>query len=354
MADFLFLTWNGGGTTVPVRAIARELLRAGHGVRVLGHAVQAEQFARDGIPFAPYPRAGGFEVGTSPGRLMALMRDRDAARDVDDELDARPVDLVVGDLLLTSTLAALLRRGQRYALLESTADTLLRTRMRPLGGLLGLFGLPVRRVIDGADAVVVASVAELDPRAGADAVHVGAMVPARAARAAEPTVLLSLSTFPFPHLVDTWCRLLAAVDGLPVRVIGTTGPALDPSTLDAPANVELRGWADHSEVMPGVSAAVTHGGHGTTIAALAHGIPVLVLPLDATSDQPGIGRIVARAGVGIALSRRATPVRMRAAIERLLHDDDLRRRAADLGERIRAYGGPAAGADALVRVAERG
>ena len=354
MADFLFLTWNGGGATVPVRAIARELLRTGHGVRVLGHAVQSEQFAQAGIPFAPYARSGGFEVGTSPRNLMALMRSRDAARDVDDELDARPVDLVVGDVLLTSTLSALHRRGQRYALLESTFDTLLRARMRPLGGVLGLFGLPVRAGLDGADAVIVASAAELDPRAGADAQHVGAMVSATAARAAEPTVLLSLSTFPFPHLVGTWQRLLMAVDGLPARVIGTTGPALDPAALDAPPNVDLRGWVDHSDIMPTVSAAVTHGGHGTTIAALAHGIPVLVLPLDETSDQRGIGRIVEAAGVGITLSRRSSPTRMRAAIERLLDDDDLHRRASDLGERIRAYGGAAAGAAALTKVAMRG
>ncbi|WP_054686393.1 glycosyltransferase [Microbacterium sp. No. 7] len=351
MAGFLFLTWNGGGTTVPVRAIAGELRGRGHDVRVLGHAVQAAQFGDAGIPFSPYPRAGGFEVGSSPRRLLALMRDRDAARDVDDELDARPVNLVVGDALLVSTLSALRRRGQRYALLEPTVDTLLRVRMRQSGPMLRPVGLDVRSALDGADAVVVASVRELDPRAGADAQHVGPMVRAVAARAERPTVLLSLSTFGFPHLADTWRRLMGAVSGMPARVIATTGPALDPAELDAPPNVETHRWGDHSEIMPGVSAVVTHGGHGTTIAALAHGVPVLVLPLDATSDQPGIGRIVERAGVGIRLPRRAPAATTRAAIERLLHDDDLRRRASELGARIRAYGGAPAGADALLRAA---
>lgn len=354
MASFLFLTWNGGGATVPVIAIAGELLRRGHGVRVLGHNVQAPQFAEATVPFAAYPRAGGFEVTASPLNLLALTRAPDAARDVDDELDARPVDLVVGDPILLSTLKTLHRRGQRYALLESTMDTLMRVRLRRLGQALWFLGLPVRKILDGADTVVVASVAELDPKAEADAEHVGPMIEAVEARAAEPTLLMSLSTFPFPRLHSTWQRLLDAVDGLPVRVIATTGPSLDPADLDAPPNVELRAWVNHAELMPGATAVVTHGGHGTTIAALAHGVPVLVVPLDTNSDQPGIGRIVEHAGVGITLSPRASTGRLRAAVERLIHDHVLRQRAGTLGERIRSYAGRQAGAEALIRSAEHG
>lgn len=353
MASFLFLTWNGGGTTVPVRAIASELLGRGHSVRVLGHSSQVAMFAEAGLPFAPYPRAGGFEVGPSPLKLLALTRDPEAARDVDEELDARPVDLVVGDPLLLSTLKAVHRRAQRYVLLEPTPDTLLRVRLRRVGGVLTPFGLPVRKILDGAKAVVVASAAELDPRAGDDALHIGPMVRAVAARAVEPTVLISLSTFPFPHLVPTWQRILDAVVGLPVRVIATTGPSLDPAELDAPSNAELHAWVDHAELMREVSAVITHGGHGTTIAALAHGVPVLVIPLDLNSDQPGIGRIVEQVGVGIALSRRSSASRMREAVARLIRDDGMRERAGELGETIRGYGGSRAGADALIRIGER-
>lgn len=353
MASFLFLTWNGGGTTVPVLAIARELLRQGHEVRAMGHRVQGEQFANAGVPFVAYPRAGDFEVGPSPRKLIALMRHRGAALDVDEELDARPVDLVVGDPMLLSTLQAVHSRGQRYALLEATVDTLLRMRLRASGGLFSVFGLPVRKLIDGADAVVVASVKELDRGAGTDAEHIGPMVQAVAARAVEPTLLISLSTFRFPHLLGTWQRLLDAVADLPVRVIATTGPALDPAELRAPPNVELHAWGDHGELMAQTSAAVTHGGHGTTIAALAHGLPVLVVPLDASSDQPGIGRIVKESGVGMTLPRPASMERLRDAIHRLLGDEELRGRASALGARIREYGGSRAGAEALVRVAER-
>ena len=71
----------------------------------------------------------------------------------------------------------------------------------------------------------------------------------------------------------------------------------------------------HDELLPRASLLVGHGGHGTTLAALAHGVPVLALPLDATSDQPRMGRAVARAGVGVTMSRRAEPAEIRRAIE---------------------------------------
>lgn len=352
MTRFLFLTWDGGGSSAPVAAIARELIAQGHEVRVLGHLGQAAMFERAEVPFAAYPRAGGFTLTGSPSNLFTLMRDPEATRDVDEELDARPADLVVADPLLLSTLKTLRRREQRYALLEPTVDTLLRMRLRSSGALLAPFGLPVRKLLAGAAGVVVASVAELDAGAGADATHVGPMMRASAANPSEPAVLISLSTFRFPHLLGTWQSLMDAVADLPARVVGTTGPSLAPEELAAPPNVELHAWGDHAELMAGAQAAVTHGGHGTTLAALAHGLPVLVVPLDATSDQPGIGRIVEKLGVGIALSRKASASRMRAAIERLLSDEALRARAAEVGTRIREYGGPQAGAEALLRVAQ--
>ncbi|MFD0997520.1 UDP:flavonoid glycosyltransferase YjiC (YdhE family) [Pseudoclavibacter chungangensis] len=353
MARFLFLTWDGGGTTVPVVALGRALRERGHDVTAMGHTVQAPRFADDGLPFIAYPRASGFTVTASPANLLALMRNRDAASDVRERLRTTPVDLVVGDPLLVSTLCAVQDAGARYVLLESTFDSLLRVRLRGSAPLLRLAALPVRRALDGAAATIVASVAELDSRAGADAIHIGPVTTATAAHADEPTLLLSLSTFGFPALIGTWQRVLDAVAPLPVRAIATTGPALDPAELAVPANVEVRRWADHAAVMPNVSAAVTHGGHGTTIAALAHGLPVLVLPLDDQSDQPGIGHIVERAGVGLSRSRRSSPARIRESIERLLHDGALRQRAVALGARIRATGGAAAGADALIDAAAR-
>jgi len=103
----------------------------------------------------------------------------------------------------------------------------------------------------------------------------------------------------------------------------------------------------HHELFPSASVLVGHGGHGTTLSALAHGVPVLALPLDGTSDQPRVGRAVAQAGVGRMMSRRSDPAAIRAAIRALLADTVMHDRAQRLGEAVRAFDGPARAADVL-------
>jgi UDP:flavonoid glycosyltransferase YjiC (YdhE family) len=133
--------------------------------------------------------------------------------------------------------------------------------------------------------------------------------------------------------------VLDAVDGLPARVIATTGPALESDGVRVPSSVELHSWLSHDEVLPRTSLVVGHGGQGTTMAALAHGVPLLVLPLDSKTDQPAVGRSVQRAGAGRVLSRHASPRRIRAAVEELLDDGPHRAAAVRLGEQIRATNG---------------
>jgi UDP:flavonoid glycosyltransferase YjiC (YdhE family) len=167
-------------------------------------------------------------------------------------------------------------------------------------------------------------------------------------------VLLSLSTFAFRGLEATWQRLLDAVAPLPVRVVATTGPAVDVTKLRVPANVELHTWLPHTEVMPEVSLVVGHGGHATTMTALAHDLPLLVIPMDAKTDQPYIGKAIQRAGAGRTMRRRSSPEKLRAAIEELLGDGPHRMAAARLGAVVRGLPGATTGADLIEDVVSRG
>ena len=54
---------------------------------------------------------------------------------------------------------------------------------------------------------------------------------------------------------------------LPIELIMTTGPAVDPSALRAPANAEVHQFLPHSEVLPDCAAVIGHGGHSTTFQA---------------------------------------------------------------------------------------
>ena len=93
--------------------------------------------------------------------------------------------------------------------------------------------------------------------------------------------------------------------GVSARVLVTVGRHADPAELGAlPPNVHVERWVAQASVMPHAAAMVAHGGAGTTLAALAAGVPLVMLPLSA--DQPlnarpsraGCGRVARRRPVG--------------------------------------------------------
>jgi MGT family glycosyltransferase len=148
-----------------------------------------------------------------------------------------------------------------------------------------------------------------------------------------------------PFLLQAAARGLA---GRPLRALLTTGHR-DPRSLGlaAPAaNVHVTGFLNHGDLLPRCAAIVTTGGAGTVLAAARAGVPQLVVPT--TWDQPDNGRRLVEAGVGLSLAqRRCTPARLRAAVEDLLADDERRRRAERLGERLRRANGPERAAELL-------
>ncbi|MEO6114800.1 MAG: nucleotide disphospho-sugar-binding domain-containing protein, partial [Pseudolysinimonas sp.] len=105
--------------------------------------------------------------------------------------------------------------------------------------------------------------------------------------------------------------------------------------------------------MPEVSMVVGHGGHSTTMLALAHDLPLVIVPMNPAFDQPIIGEVVQTAGAGVTLPSSSSPAELRAAIERMLAQGPHRAEAARLGAAIRSTGGAAAAADLLQAAATR-
>jgi UDP:flavonoid glycosyltransferase YjiC (YdhE family) len=119
---------------------------------------------------------------------------------------------------------------------------------------------------------------------------------------------------------------LEAVGDLPVRVLFSTGVAMDLAKLgDVPGNVTVTSWVDQREVFPRAALLVCHGGAGTVLAGLAHGLPMVVTPISA--DQPSNGRLVEGAGSGFMLVQPDAPS-LRAAIARALVDPLMRAAAS--------------------------
>ncbi len=95
----------------------------------------------------------------------------------------------------------------------------------------------------------------------------------------------------------------------------------------------------HDWLFPQVAAVVHHGGAGTTAAGLRAGVPTIVVPFFA--DQPFWGKQVARLGVGTPPIPRKdlTLDRLAIAMQTATGDDSIQRRAATLGQLIRAENG---------------
>lgn len=351
MAEIVVVTWDGGGNVPPALSIAHELSARGHGIRVLGHRTQRDTIEGAGFEAVPVREAREFAAGGahSTRELLATFGDRGMGRDLLGELSRRPADLVLVDALMLGVLDVVRRAGIRYAVLEHFYDGYLQGALRgPLGLVLRLRRLRPGSSLDDAAVRVVTSLPELDPLTPAPTVHqVGPVVTWVPRVDDRPGVLVSLSTFGFRGMTDVLQRAVDACAGLGARVVVTTGPHVDPTDLKAPDGVEVHRFVPHAELMARSTVLVGHGGHGTTMQALAHDLPVLVLPMDDKTDQPLVGRSLERAGAGRLLPRTASVGSIAEAVGRLLVDRQHRAAAARLGAQVRAAPGARGGADAV-------
>jgi len=148
----------------------------------------------------------------------------------------------------------------------------------------------------------------------------------------DPLVVVGFSTTFQDHHTCVQ-QVIDALADWPVRGLVTLGPALDSARFHMPANVVLCESAPHAQVFPYASAVVTHAGHGTVIRALAHGVPLVCLPIG--RDQPSNAARVAFHGVGIRLTSTAPVETIRHAIQRVVREPAFRHTAQRLGQHIR-------------------
>lgn len=385
--------WDSGGGVEVVQTVVRRAVARGHRVRVLGTEGLRSRFESAGADFRRYRYAPDndtqsaatdlvkdWEARTPIGQFTRV-RDRvmfgparEFCRDVMEELDREPADLVVVDTLIPSALAGVEAAGCPSVVLmhgpylmprpgapapgsgfmpargplgrwrDRAAAALLmrvfRTGMSALNQARAEYGLaPLRDLgdaLDAVDRVLVCTSPSYDFAAGDVPGNVRYIGPQLDDEVGDvgggtwddpgglPLVLVGLSSTVMSHEAELLQRAAGALGRLPVRGLVTTGPAVNPADIRAPANVSVRRWVRHADVLPSCSAVLTHGGHGTVIKALAAGVPLVVAPLG--RDQPDNAARVVYAGAGLRVSKKASVPALRDAIGRVL--DEPRYRAA--------------------------
>ena len=115
-----------------------------------------------------------------------------------------------------------------------------------------------------------------------------------------------------------------------------------------PSNFEVNRNASHLEILPHVSLFVCHGGMGSSLEALHHGVPVLAIPTSPYTQE--VAYRVAELGVGKVVPRNALNVGyIRTAVAEMSHNPSLHERVKVLQHVFERSGG----ASAVVKRIER-
>jgi MGT family glycosyltransferase len=346
MTRFAFVTWDGGGNVPPAIGIAHELAARGHSIDFIGYEVQRKRFEAAAFGFTVLRRSGGFDIysATDPAeRLTRLIANVWACpehlEDISDAVNSSGADVLVVDFSMLGALAAAAQLTIPVAVLAHSTVTGLvpppespmgTTRLTATNQLRERAGLPrLTRLNDAWFGLptLVTTIPDLDPAAesAANDVHyVGPIFERLPDQRWEspwdldddrPLVVVSFTT---TGLWDQSGRIRNTLDALAaecVRVIASAPNGVEAAAV--PSNAVIRRFVPHHLVLAQAAVTVTHAGHGTVAASLAHGVPIVALPNPA-ADQPFLAATIQRLGAGLALDGGAGPDAIRTAVMEVL------------------------------------
>ncbi|MEV4686907.1 glycosyltransferase [Microbacterium sp. LWH3-1.2] len=156
--------------------------------------------------------------------------------------------------------------------------------------------------------------------------------------------------------IDPTDLIRPALDALADRdvlvVVSTGVRGRDELPFPVPANARIAGLLPYDELLPATDVVITNGGWGGTLAALGHGIPLVIAGGDL--DKPEIAARVAWTGAGVDL-RTGTPTaaQVAAGFERASTDRSMTDAAARVAAELRSLGGAPRAAELLEGFAAR-
>jgi UDP:flavonoid glycosyltransferase YjiC (YdhE family) len=349
MARFLWACFDGGGNVPPSLGITDALLARGHEVTFVGRPELVERLAptryqaveltsayHHADRYESHPRGRLFAYLTSPAvgeELLSLAK------------EARP-DVLIVDAMFGVALEVAPRSGLPVAVMLHTF------LHRTLDGWEVLMGdesgarqqagfgpLPsVAQMWGTTDLLQVNSLAQFDrsPVVAWPNIRHGGPIFAGDNRSTpvelpweaddpRPLIVVSFSTAVAQGSVGKYQRTLDACADLPVRLVATCGAGVDPAELKVPGNAYALRFASHDALMERASLVVTHGGHGTAMRALRHGLPMVCLTGQAADqlgvaalDQPRVAAFIEERGVGRSLTADAPAHEIHEAVQAVL------------------------------------
>jgi UDP:flavonoid glycosyltransferase YjiC (YdhE family) len=321
---FLFVMWEGGGNVPPQLGLARKLVERGHRVRVLSEPSIEQEVCAIGCEFGPFKKAP-HRLDRSPASdfvrdwepmtpfgAFGRVRDRVLlgpalayAIDTLNEITCFSPHVLAVDWLLTGAQVA----GECAAI--PTAALVHAIYMMPAPGkpAPGFGFRPAQGVVGRlrdrtCNRLFLALFDRGMPQLNKARRQMGlppvASITDQFGRS-DRLLVLGSEHFDF--------RSIQAVAAIRVHALVTLGSALDPVEFAAPAHVFLVRSAPHDRLFADSSVVVTHAGLGTVTRALAHGVPLVCMPMG--RDQDDVAARVVEHGAGVRIWRRASAKKIR-------------------------------------------
>ncbi|KQY64738.1 glycosyltransferase [Nocardioides sp. Root140] len=151
-----------------------------------------------------------------------------------------------------------------------------------------------------------------------------------------PQVYFTLGTVMGGASGDLIERVLAGLSKVDADVVVTVGSKLDPASFGPqPPHVRIERFVPQARVLPTCDLVISHGGSGSLMGALSHGLPSVLLPLGA--DQPHNAEQAVAMGVAVELDAvEVTASDLADTVDDVLNDDLFRSAAQRVQAEVNA------------------
>jgi MGT family glycosyltransferase len=383
----LMLSEATAGHVMPWVALAGELVSRGHRVSYVTTDEYAAPFKRAGVEVLPYattaePSSPGEYAGPFDTLVWDLKENSAIADAVKSQFDDDPPDLVLYDttaayagrvlsrgwqrpaVMLSPTFA----EGPHYLLLQEIGDRSpkggdylsgLGKYMAEMGRFVSTYGANVK-VTDGLfmsfEAMTIVNMPREFQVSGDTFderwVFAGPLLDDRAFQGQweppgdDPVLLVSFGSQNYEGQQTFLETCVSAFSGLDWHVVICTGQQLEPADLGPlPPNIEAHQHVPQLAILKKAKLLVSHAGMGTTMEALATGVPILGFPQ--TPEMSINADRIAELGLG----RQGTPDisagELRAAVLEVAGDASVARALAEMREHIKKAGGAPRAADEI-------
>ena len=369
MARILWLNWSGGGNLPPSLGVARVLSERGHQVTFAGRPEMVPRVRTAGFRAIEitdaYAEVDRYPQGLPFTKPSCYLTSPAVEKQIKSIVSGEGPDLICIDAMFSAALAHASDYGcPTVVFSHSFVFRQLDMWRRISGQFIGMreqagFGTlpPLEESWLTTDRIIVTGLAAFDgPRlVGWDLVrHVGPVLEdEKFARLCAlpwpeqdttPLLLISFSTMFEQRNADKIQKSLDALSGLGVHVVATTAGIVAPSELTVPDNAVVFDYAAHDPILKRAALVVTHGGHGTAMRALKHGVPMVVIP-GLAGDQPYVAAAVQEFGAGRALPQDAGVEAIRTAAEEVLRTPSFTANARERAVMLAGVDGAANAAD---------